>query len=53
VMKTLSPQLRNLDVGYRLRQLGGARVLAARRLAGLDVGDLMAEELNPHPHPFP
>lgn len=53
VMKVLSPQLRALDVGYRFRQLGGQRVLAARRLAGLDASDLTAGELNPHPHPFP
>lgn len=53
VVKALSPQLRPLDVGMRSRHLGPGRLYEepARWLGSTQ--PLTAEQLNPHPHPFP
>jgi ribosomal protein S12 methylthiotransferase accessory factor len=53
VVKTLVPELVQLDVDHRARFLGGRRQYEAACELGLRDVPLRFEDLNPDPHPFP
>jgi ribosomal protein S12 methylthiotransferase accessory factor len=53
VIRCYSPELQPLDVGYRTRFLGGARLRERPAELGMRSGPLTFAQMNPAPHPFP